>query len=90
MAHFAVNLAVPAPQTAEIFERDKPTGHARTTLRAAAHLFCNQRSAQLPSMDEWLVLIKLDRYAAEIKEEGYDELEFLGPHSPAENHLSFS
>jgi hypothetical protein len=29
------------------------------------------------SMDEWLVSIKLDRYATEIKEEGYDELEFL-------------
>ena len=36
-------------------------------------------NAHLPSMDEWLVLIKLDRYATEIKEEGYDELEFLGP-----------
>ena len=28
-------------------------------------------------MDEWLLSIKLDRYATEIKEEGYDELEFL-------------
>jgi hypothetical protein len=34
-------------------------------------------SAQLPSMDEWLVSIKLERYAPQIKEEGYDELEFL-------------
>lgn len=29
------------------------------------------------TIDEWLVLIKLDRYAAQIKEQGYDELDFL-------------
>ena len=38
-------------------------------------------------MDEWLVSIKLDRYAAEIKEEGYDELEFLGPRYPGKRTL---
>ena len=37
----------------------------------------HMHSAQLPSMDEWLVSIKLERYAPQIKEEGYDELEFL-------------
>ena len=29
------------------------------------------------SLDAWMQSIKLDRYAAAIKDEGYDELEFL-------------
>jgi hypothetical protein len=31
----------------------------------------------MASVDEWLAQIKLERYAHGIKEQGYDELEFL-------------